>query len=98
MDIEEYSLYEARQQKRRYQLLYEIWLKGPVSRAQLAQDLHLHPPTISTLITDLIAEKATIEHGRAASTGGRKPQLLDVNPDSGSVIGITFTTRGITSA
>jgi N-acetylglucosamine repressor len=79
-------------------LQYTIWREGPISRGDLARMARLNLPTISTLIGELMAEDEVIEEGFASSTGGRRPQLLDINPSTGYVIGVTFYSRGISSA
>jgi predicted NBD/HSP70 family sugar kinase len=83
---------------RKTNLQYTIWREGPISRGDLARLVHLNLPTISTLISELMAEQEIVEEGFATSTGGRRPQLLDVNPEVGHVIGVSFVTRGISSA
>lgn len=79
-------------------LQYTIWREGPISRGDLARLARLNLPTISTLIGELMAEDEVVEEGFASSTGGRRPQLLDINPSTGYVIGVTFYSRGISSA
>jgi N-acetylglucosamine repressor len=79
-------------------LQYTIWREGPISRGELAKMANLNLPTISTLISELMAEEEVVEEGFATSTGGRRPQLLDINPSRGYVVGVTFYSRGISSA
>lgn len=79
-------------------LQYTIWREGPISRGDLARMVNLNLPTISTLISELMAEQEVIEEGFASSTGGRRPQLLDINPNRGYVIGVSFYSNGICSA
>lgn len=96
--ISEYQETKPRKNRRRAQLLFEIWRQAPVSRGKLAKDLSLNLPTVSNLVMDLLGDERVTEQGYASSTGGRKAQLLDVNPDRGAVIGVTFSSRGISSA
>jgi predicted NBD/HSP70 family sugar kinase len=77
---------------------FHVWREGPVSRARIGQILSLNLPTVSNCVGELLKKGAIIEEGYADSTGGRKPQLLSINPRKGSVIGVTFSTRGISSA
>jgi len=77
---------------------FHVWREGPVSRARIGQLLDLNLPTVSHCVGELLKEGEIVEEGFAQSSGGRKPQLLNVNPRKGSVIGITFSTRGISSA
>ncbi len=77
---------------------FHVWREGPVSRARIGELLGLNLPTVSNCVGELLEKGEIIEEGYAESTGGRKPQLLSVNAKKGSVIGVTFSTRGISSA
>ncbi len=79
-------------------ILYELWKEGPISRGALAERMNLNLPTVSAVVQDLIKEGDLIEEGFATSTGGRKAQLLDVNPQKGGVAAIEFSSRGVLSA
>jgi predicted NBD/HSP70 family sugar kinase len=83
---------------RKAHLQYVIWKDGPISRGDLARLVRLNLPTISTLIGELMGDGDVVEEGYASSTGGRRPQLLDINPSTGYVIGVSFISRGISSA
>jgi predicted NBD/HSP70 family sugar kinase len=88
-------------ERRNYRLAlirFHVWCEGPVSRARIGEILGLNLPTVSNCVGELLAKGELVEEGYAESTGGRKPQLLDINPRKGSVIGITFSSRGISSA
>lgn len=60
--------------------------------------MDLNLPTVSAIVQDLLKTKELIEEGYATSTGGRKAQLLDVNPRRGGIIAIEFSSKGILSA
>lgn len=79
-------------------ILYELWKEGPISRGALAERMGLNLPTVSSVVQDLIKAGDLIEEGFATSTGGRKAQLLDVNPKRGGVAALEFSSRGILSA
>lgn len=85
-------------ESRRAAVLYELWKEGPISRGALAEQMGLNLPTVSAVVSDLIKSGDLIEEGFATSTGGRKAQLLDVNPQVGGVVAIEFSSRGILSA
>ncbi|MBX7243863.1 MAG: ROK family transcriptional regulator [Candidatus Sumerlaeaceae bacterium] len=89
---------KARNLRRRALIRFHIWKDGPISRSQLAEKLGLNIPTISAFVGELLDSGDVIECGLASSTGGRKAQLLEVRADAGSVIGLTFSSRGISSA
>ncbi len=77
---------------------FHVWREGPVSRARIGKILGLNLPTVSNCVGELLEKEEVVEEGFAESTGGRKPQLLSVNPHKGTVVGVTFSTRGISSA
>lgn len=79
-------------------ILYELWKEGPISRGALADRMGLNLPTVSAVVQDLIKAEILIEEGFATSTGGRKAQLLDVNPNKGGIVALEFSSRGILSA
>ncbi len=83
---------------RRASVLYQLWREGPISRGALADLMGLNLPTVSSIVQDLIKTGELIEEGFATSTGGRKAQLLDVNPKRGGVVAVEFSSRGILSA
>jgi predicted NBD/HSP70 family sugar kinase len=91
-------LLRRRQDSRRAAILYQLWREGPISRGHLAEQMGLNLPMVSSCVQDLIKDGELIEEGYATSTGGRKAQLLDVNPKRGGVVAIEFSRRGILSA
>ncbi|HMX61861.1 MAG TPA: winged helix-turn-helix transcriptional regulator, partial [Candidatus Sumerlaeota bacterium] len=78
--------------------MYELWKEGPISRGTLADRMGLNLPTVSAVVQELIKAGDLIEEGFATSTGGRKAQLLDVNPKKGGIAALEFSSRGILSA
>lgn len=88
----------ARKLERKSLIRFNVWKDGPLSRGRLADDLNLNLPTVSNCVAELLAAGDVVEEGYATSTGGRKPQLLDINAAKGTVIGVTFSSRGISSA
>ncbi|CAN5338794.1 ROK family transcriptional regulator [soil metagenome] len=79
-------------------ILYELWKEGPISRGALADRMGLNLPTVSAVVQELIKAGDLIEEGFATSTGGRKAQLLDVNPRKGGIASLEFSSRGVLSA
>jgi len=65
-----------------------LWNEGPVSRADLARKVGISPPTVSLLINDLISDGILVEIGRGESSGGRKPVLLEINPNGPVTIAV----------
>lgn len=61
-----------------------------VSRAAIAQLLSMSRSSISAIVDDLIQAGLVLEHGVGASRGGRRPIVLQINPDAGRVLGIAI--------
>lgn len=61
--------------------------KDAISRADIAKELHLSPPTVSKIIDQLIATGWILEIGTGESSGGRRPLLLQFNAQHGYAIG-----------
>lgn len=69
-------------------LLNLLRMHAPQSRADLAAMTGLNKTTVSSLIADLITSGLAREIGQAASDGGRRATLLELNPDAGCIIGV----------
>jgi predicted NBD/HSP70 family sugar kinase len=61
---------------------------GPIARSTLRRMVGTSPSTISAAVQDLLEAGLVKEHGRGASTGGRQPTLLDLDPRSGGVLAV----------
>lgn len=75
-----------------WQLLLRAVYSGSVNnRAALAQATGLAKPTVSDLISELIAEGFLEEGGTGESTesGGKRPRLLEFRPQARQVIGVS---------
>jgi predicted NBD/HSP70 family sugar kinase len=59
-----------------------------ISRVELAASAGLTPPTISEVVRDLITDGLVVEAGRGASTGGKPPTLLQLNPSARYSVGV----------
>jgi predicted NBD/HSP70 family sugar kinase len=68
------------------QVLELILQRGPLSRADLRRSLGTSFSTVTFAVQDLFEGGLLIESGRAESTGGRPPEILDVAPDIGGVL------------
>ena len=76
-------------------LLREIWLDGPISRAELAIRTELSPATVTSLTEQMLRESLIQEVGKGVSRGGRKPILLSVNPGARLAVGMEVTTERV---
>ncbi|MGG1573011.1 ROK family transcriptional regulator [Fictibacillus sp. NRS-1165] len=76
-------------------ILNKIRLEGPISRAQIAKDTKLTPPTVSSIVKELIESDLIKESVQGESKGGRKPTMLVINDDSFYVIGLDVGPKDI---
>jgi len=69
---------------------------GPISRAALAHRAELSPPTVSALVDDLVDRRGLLRNvGKGASSGGRRPLMVDFNADYGYVAGLDIGSRSL---
>ncbi|MDF2671104.1 MAG: sugar kinase [Paenibacillus sp.] len=69
-------------------VLNKIRKDGPISRAEIAKSTSLTPPTVTHIVSELIADHFVIESEIGASSGGRKPIMLTINAAAYYCIGI----------
>lgn len=62
--------------------------RGPISRTDIYNATKIRITTVTDVVKELIDNGMVIEVGSAASTGGRKPILLSINPAAGYIIGL----------
>ncbi|MCC5920132.1 MAG: ROK family protein [Cyclobacteriaceae bacterium] len=61
---------------------------GNATISELCKTFNLSAPKVSSLVQELIEENVVIDHGKVESTGGRKPNLYGIMPESGFFVGI----------
>ncbi|MBS4223221.1 ROK family transcriptional regulator [Lederbergia citrea] len=79
-------------------ILNKIRTDGPISRAKIARETKLTPPTVSSLVSELIESELVIESEQGESLGGRKPTMLVINSGRFYVVGLDVgpkTIRGV---
>lgn len=69
-------------------ILNKIRKDGPISRAQIARETNLTPPTVSSNVKELIEQKMVEESDVGQSLGGRKPTMLVINNNAFYIIGV----------
>lgn len=61
---------------------------GNATIAELCKETNLSVPKVTTLITELIADGLVKDFGKVGSTGGRRPNIYGLVPDSGFFLGV----------
>jgi predicted NBD/HSP70 family sugar kinase len=70
-------------------IVLEAVLRGaPLSRAEISKQTGLNKATVSSLVQDLIDGSVVREIGTGASSGGRKPVLLEFVAEAAHAVGI----------
>jgi predicted NBD/HSP70 family sugar kinase len=74
-------------EKRNIQILEILRRQGPISRPDISKEMGLNVVTISNYLDDFIKHNLVQERELDISEGGRRPVLLDLNPEGGYIIG-----------
>lgn len=61
---------------------------GNATIAELCKETNLSVPKVTTLITELITGGLVKDFGKVGSTGGRRPNIYGLVPDSGFFLGV----------
>ncbi|KKB74046.1 MULTISPECIES: ROK family transcriptional regulator [Bacillus] len=69
-------------------ILNKIRTSEPISRAQIAKETGITPPTVSSIVKELIEQGLVTESALGHSSGGRKPTMLHINSGAFYVIGV----------
>ncbi len=69
-------------------ILEVIRKHGPISRTDISKVTEFNIVTVSNYINNYIKKGLAIEGDLDESTGGRKPVLVELNPDAAYVIGL----------
>ncbi|GAB3055987.1 ROK family transcriptional regulator [Virgibacillus ainsalahensis] len=69
-------------------ILNKIRTSEPISRAQIAKETKLTPPTVSSIVKELLEQGIVRESYLGVSKGGRKPTMLLINSEAFYVIGV----------
>ncbi len=72
-------------------ILSEMWHAGSISRSRLGKITGLALPSVTRLVQDLKNANVVNEAEKEASTGGRQPQLIKLNPEAGLVIALDLS-------
>ena len=75
-------------EKRNIDILEILRRRGPISRPEISKEMGVNVVTISNYIDDFLKNNLVYEKELDISEGGRRPVLLDLNPQAGFVIGV----------
>lgn len=62
--------------------------KGPISRAEIARTIGLSIPTVMKITEEFSYKQFVQDVGKGESSGGKRPELLELVPDSKYIIGV----------
>lgn len=82
-----YNVAQDRQRKN-LAILELIRKKGPISRADISRVLGLNIVSVSNYLDFYINKKMILEVGYDVSSGGRRPELLELNSKSAYTVGV----------
>ncbi|NLB73216.1 MAG: ROK family transcriptional regulator [Firmicutes bacterium] len=60
--------------------------QGPICRSDIAKVAGLTPPTVTNIVSEMLAQGIVEEVGYGESTGGRRPVMLVLNPNAGFIL------------
>lgn len=78
-------------------ILELIRKKGPISRTDISKSAGINVVSVSNYVNNFIGAGLVLEKGLAVSSGGRKPELVELNRAENFVIGIDVCRTGATA-
>ncbi|MDD5427838.1 MAG: ROK family protein [Candidatus Omnitrophica bacterium] len=82
-------------ERRNLAILELIRRKGPISRAEISRVLGSNIVTVTNYADYYINKRIILEVGLDTSSGGRRPELLELNAKSGYVVGVDISPTNI---
>ncbi|MDP8260128.1 MAG: ROK family protein [Candidatus Gygaella obscura] len=82
-------------EKINFEILNTFRIKGPISKTQIAQIINLNMGTLTNYINSFIKDDIVKIKGFDVSTGGRPPELLEINANYAFIIGIEISDKFI---
>jgi N-acetylglucosamine repressor len=82
-------------EKRNIDILEILRKRGPISRPDISKEIGINVVTISNYIDDFIKHNLVYEKELDVSEGGRRPVLLDLNPQGGYIVGVGLNLMNI---
>jgi predicted NBD/HSP70 family sugar kinase len=75
-------------EKRNITILDILRRQGPISRPDISKEMGINVVTISNYVDEFIKNNLIYEKELDVSEGGRRPVLLDLNPQAGYAVGV----------
>lgn len=79
-------------------LIKNLYQKGASTANEICGSMGISLPTVNSLLMDLIRSGEVIKQGRAASQGGRKPDLYRLAPDAFYVLAVDLSKYSVSLA
>ena len=79
-------------------LIKSLYQKGASTANEICGSMGISLPTVNALLTDLIRSGEVIKQGRAASQGGRKPDLYRLASDAFYVLAVDLSKYAVSLA
>ena len=86
----------SEKERRNLSILDAIRRNGEISRAEISKITDLNIVTVSNYVSKYVKKKLVIETGLDISSGGRRPELLKLNPEYKYSIGIDLGSPHLT--
>ncbi len=71
---------------------------GPIARYELAKETGLTPPTVTVIVNELISDGVVLEVGHGESSGGRRPVMLEINPQAAYIFALRLQRDEVVTA
>lgn len=82
-------------ERRNIDILEILRRRGPISRPEISKEIGINVVTVSNYIDDFIKHNLVYEKELDVSEGGRRPVLLDLNPQGGYIVGVGLNLMNI---
>ncbi|MBI2870463.1 MAG: ROK family transcriptional regulator [Candidatus Omnitrophica bacterium] len=76
-------------------ILETVRKEGPLSRTDISKTTKFNIVTVSNYINSFIKQGLVLEKGLDASSGGRRPEIVELNPSFGYVVGVDLSLERI---
>lgn len=84
--------------RRNLEILDAIRKSRLISRAEISKETDINIVTVSNYIDNYLKKGLVLERGLDISTGGRRPELVEINPRYGYVLGVDYGSCGVEGA